>query len=62
MDVNEWMCYECSDEGTHTQNIHNLSTRSHTSKEEYRTRNRSENCKCKRAIIQPNIPGKQQTH
>ena len=34
MDVNEWMSYECSDEGTHTQNIRNSSTRSHASEEE----------------------------
>jgi hypothetical protein len=31
-----WMSYECSDEGTYTQNIHNSATRSHVSKEEYR--------------------------
>jgi hypothetical protein len=43
MDVNEWMSYEPSDEGTSTQNIHQSSTRSHASEEE----NRSENCKCK---------------
>jgi hypothetical protein len=34
----------------HTQNILNLSTRSHPSEEENRTRNRSKNCKCKRAL------------
>ena len=28
------MSYEYSDEGTYTQNIHNSSTRSHTSQEE----------------------------
>ena len=44
MDVNEWMSYECSDEGTYTQNIHNSSTRSYTSEEENRTWNRSKNC------------------
>jgi hypothetical protein len=27
MYVNEWMNYECSDEGTYTQNIHNYPTR-----------------------------------
>jgi hypothetical protein len=37
MDVNEWMSYECSDEGTNTQNIHNSSTRLHPSEEENRT-------------------------
>ena len=40
MDVNEWMSYECSDEGTsvtYTQNIHSLSTRSHASEEENRS-------------------------
>jgi hypothetical protein len=31
-----WMSYECSDEGTYTQNIRNSATRSHVSKEEYR--------------------------
>jgi hypothetical protein len=36
MDVNEWMSYEYSNEGTHTQNIHNSSTRSHPSEEENR--------------------------
>ena len=39
--------------GTHTQNIHYSSTRSHASEEENRTRNRSENCKCKRQRCQP---------
>ena len=47
MDVNEWVSYECSDEGVHTQNIRNPSTRSHASEEENRTRNRSKNRKCK---------------
>ena len=51
MDVNEWMSYECSDEGTCTQNIRNSSTRSHPSEEENRTRNRSKNCKCKQVSI-----------
>ena len=41
MDVNEWMSYECWDEFTYTQDIRNLSTRSHLSEEENRTRNRS---------------------
>jgi hypothetical protein len=50
MDVNEWINYECSDEGTCTPNIHNSSTRSHASEGENRTRNRSKNCKCKQAI------------
>ena len=36
-------------EGAHTQSIHNLSTRSHPSEGENRTRNRSKNCKCERA-------------
>jgi hypothetical protein len=39
MNVNEWMSYECSDEGTYTQNIKGSSTRSHASEEENRTRN-----------------------
>jgi hypothetical protein len=52
MDVNEWMNYECSDEGTYSQNNHNSSTHSHTSEEENRARNRSKNCKCKQAFIQ----------
>ena len=47
MDVNKWISYECSDEGTCTLNIRNSSTRSHASEGEYRTRNRSKNCKCK---------------
>jgi hypothetical protein len=34
MDVNEWMSYECSDEGTHAQSIHNSYTRSHQSEGE----------------------------
>jgi hypothetical protein len=50
MYANEWMSYECSDEGTYTQTIRNSSTRSHPSEEENRTRNRSKTCKCKRAI------------
>ena len=37
MDVNEWMNYECSDEGTYTQNIRNSSIRLHPSEEENRT-------------------------
>jgi hypothetical protein len=40
MYVNEWMSYECSNQGTyrvHTQNIHNYFTRSHASEED-RTR------------------------
>jgi hypothetical protein len=41
MDVNE--TYECSDEGTHTQNIRSSPTRSHASEEENRTRNQQEN-------------------
>jgi hypothetical protein len=41
MDVNEWMSYECSDEGTCTPNIHNPSPRSHASEGENRTRNHS---------------------
>jgi hypothetical protein len=35
------------DDGTYTQSIHNLFTRSHPSEEE----NRSKNWKCKRALI-----------
>ena len=50
MYVNEWMSYECSDEDTHTQSIHNLFTRSHPLEEENCIRNRSKNCKCKRAL------------
>ena len=45
------MNYECSDEGTCTQNINSSSTRSHPSEEETRTRNRSKNCKCKQAFV-----------
>jgi hypothetical protein len=41
--VKEWMNYECSGEGTCTQNIHNSSTRSHPSEDENRARNRSKN-------------------
>jgi hypothetical protein len=41
------------DEGTYTQNIHNLFTRSHPSEEKNRTRSRTKNCKCKWAFIQP---------
>jgi hypothetical protein len=47
MDVNEWMSFESSDEGTYTQNIPNSSIRSHPSEGE----NRSKNCKCKRAFM-----------
>jgi hypothetical protein len=36
-----------------TQNIHNSSTHSHPSEEENRTKNRSQNCKCKRALMLP---------
>ena len=50
MDVNEWMSYECSDEGTYTQNVRNSSTRSHPSEEENRTRNLSKNGKCKTGL------------
>jgi hypothetical protein len=49
MDANEWMSYKCSDKDTHTQNIHNSSTRSHASEEE--TRNRSKNCDIKEEWI-----------
>jgi hypothetical protein len=45
MDVNEWMSYEPSDEGTYTQNVHNSSTHSHPSEEENCTRNGSKNVK-----------------
>ena len=38
MYVNEWISYECPDEGTRTPNIRNSSTRSHASEEENRTR------------------------
>jgi hypothetical protein len=34
MDVNGWMSYECSDEGTCAQNVHDSSTPSHPSDEE----------------------------
>jgi hypothetical protein len=48
MDVNEWMSYECTDEGrdegTHVQNIHYSSTRSDTSEEENRTVTRNRKC------------------
>ena len=40
MYVNEWMSQEYFDEGTDTQSIHNLFTRSHPSEEENRTTNR----------------------
>jgi hypothetical protein len=50
MDVNEWVSYECSDEGTYAKNIYNSSTRSHPPEGENRTRNRSKNCKCKPAL------------
>jgi hypothetical protein len=35
---------------TYTHNIYNSSTRSRPSEKENRTRNRSENCKCKQAL------------
>jgi hypothetical protein len=39
MDVNEWISYECSDEGTSVRHIiHNLFTRSHASEEVRRRR------------------------
>ena len=41
MYVNEWISYECSDEGPYTPNIRNSSTRSHASEGE----NRRKNCK-----------------
>ena len=44
MHVNEWMRYECSDEGAYTQNINNSSTGSHRSEEENRPRTRSKKC------------------
>jgi hypothetical protein len=50
LDVNEWMSYECSDEGAYTQNIRNSFTCSHASDKENRTRNRDKNYKCKRAF------------
>jgi hypothetical protein len=34
MDVNEWISYECSDEGTCTPNIRSSSARSHALEEE----------------------------
>ena len=46
MDVNEWISYECSDEGTCTPNIRNSFTCSHALEGGNRTRNRSKNCKC----------------
>jgi hypothetical protein len=45
MDGNEWMSYECSDEGSDAQNIHNLSTSLGASGEENCYRNRCKNCK-----------------
>jgi hypothetical protein len=51
MHVNEWICYECSDEGTCTPNIRNSSTRSHALEGGNRSRNHSKNCKCKRAVL-----------
>jgi hypothetical protein len=53
MDVNEWMSYECSDEGPYTQNIHNSSTRSHPSEEENRSGNRSGNRNKIASVIGP---------
>jgi hypothetical protein len=50
MDVIEWMSYECSDEGTCTQNICTTSTRSHPSEEEDCPINRSKNYKCEQAL------------
>ena len=50
VDVNEWMSYECSDEGTYTQNIHNPSTLSHVSEDENRLGNHSKYCRCKWAF------------
>ena len=44
------MSYECSDEGTYTQNINNLSIRSHPLEEENRT-------KCKLYSLQGNLQG-----
>ena len=38
VDVNEWMHYECSNEGAYIQNNDNSSIRSHASKVENRTR------------------------
>jgi hypothetical protein len=51
MHVNEWMSYECLDEGTHTQNIRYSFTHSHASEEENCIRNRNKRCKCERAFI-----------
>ena len=51
MDVNEWMSYESSDEGRCTQNIHHSSSRSHTSEDENRTRNRSKDCTSVKAML-----------
>ena len=42
MHANEWICYECSDEGTCTPNIRNSSTRSHVLEGGNRTRNRKQ--------------------
>ena len=42
MHVNEWICYECSDEGTCTPNIRNSSTRSHALEGGNRCRNRKQ--------------------
>jgi hypothetical protein len=50
MDVNEWISYECSDEGPCTPNIRNSSTR-HALEGRNRRRNRSKiTLKCKRAL------------
>ena len=46
MHVNEWICYECSDEGPCTPKIRNSSSRSHALEGGNRSRNRSKNCKC----------------
>ena len=49
MHVNEWISYECSDEGPYTPNIRNSSTR-HALDGRNRRRFRSKNYKCKRAL------------
>jgi hypothetical protein len=50
IDVNEWINNECAECVLPHLNIRDWSTRSHPSKGESCTRNRSESCKCQRAF------------
>jgi hypothetical protein len=50
IDVNEWINNECAECALHHPNIREWFTRSHPSKGENRTRNRSQIRKCKRAF------------